>query len=522
MSTKRTSLAGKRPRVLFKPGPAALGPEVILLPWPSGAQILNDRRGSVTVIIPVLNEARTVASVVRFARRSPLVDEVIVVDDGSIDGTPELAERAGAVVVTSTMLGKGGSMEDGLKVARNETVLYLDGDLKGLSPSLVENMVQPILMGEADFVKAKFARKAGRVTVLTAKPLLRTYFPELASYEQPLGGIMAAKRSLLQSLRFENDYGVDIGLIIDAAAAKARLVEVDIGHVKHDSQPLERLGEMATQVARTILNRAARWGRLRTSYMEEVLEMERHRRSSLPSALARVPQTERLALFDMDGVLLNGRFIVELASRVGRRDMLLELLDNGQLSATDRTRRIAKCFAGVPREMFERVALEMPLVPGAVETVVGLRKAGYRVAVVTDSYQVVATVVRKRVFADVSFGHLMRFKKGKATGQATLSPAMFHPQGCKRHDHCKSNTLRHICEKLQIGFENVLAVGDGENDICMLQMAGRSVAFQPKSPLTAAAAQHVLQSRITGVLGLMGCAGPGGKRINDWAGTMNS
>src|SRR5205814_3037269 len=61
--------------------------------------------GMVSVIIPVLNEAPTIAAVVAFARRSPRVSEVVVVDDGSIDGTPELARAAGARVVTSTMLG---------------------------------------------------------------------------------------------------------------------------------------------------------------------------------------------------------------------------------------------------------------------------------------------------------------------------------------------------------------------------------------------------------------------------------
>ena len=107
-----------------------------------------------------------------------------------------------------------------LRGDRGEAVLlYLDGDLAGLSEDLIERMVQPIADNEADFVKAKFTRAAGRVTVLTAKPLLKTYFPELAHFDQPLSGIIAARRSLLQTMRFENDYGVDIGLLIDAAIA---------------------------------------------------------------------------------------------------------------------------------------------------------------------------------------------------------------------------------------------------------------------------------------------------------------
>src|SRR5688572_23393964 len=130
----------------------------------------------ISVIIPVLNESPTVASVVAFARRAPGVSEVIVVDDGSIDGTPELAIQAGARVITSTLLGKGASMEDGTWAARNDIVLFLDGDLSSLPHDLVQLMTAPILEGKADFVKARFTRSAGRVTILTARPLLLTFF----------------------------------------------------------------------------------------------------------------------------------------------------------------------------------------------------------------------------------------------------------------------------------------------------------------------------------------------------------
>jgi glucosyl-3-phosphoglycerate synthase len=123
----------------------------------------------ISVIIPVLNESPTVASVVAFAKSSPGVTEVIVIDDGSIDGTPELAAEAGAKVVTSTLMGKGASMDDGAWSASNDIVLYLDGDLSELEPDLIPKMTKPLLEGNADFVKAKFSRAAGRVTMLTAR-----------------------------------------------------------------------------------------------------------------------------------------------------------------------------------------------------------------------------------------------------------------------------------------------------------------------------------------------------------------
>ncbi len=454
----------------------------------------------VSVIVPALNESETISAVVQFANRNPLVDEVIVIDDGSIDGTPELAQGAGARVVTSTILGKGASMEDGMRVAKNEILVYLDGDLAGLKEDLIERMVQPITDNEADFVKAKFTRAAGRVTVLTAKPLLKTYFPELAHFEQPLSGIIAARRSLLQTMRFENDYGVDIGLLIDAAIAKARIAEVDIGHVEHDSQPLEVLGEMATQVARALLDRATRCGRHRTSYVAGIKDAERITRAHPSEVLSRLPQPERVALFDMDGVLLNGRFIRELAEATGKTKELAEWLDNQLVGAAERTRRIAKIFAGVPGELFETIARNMPLVAGAVEAVVGLRKQGYRVGIITDSFQVVAETVRRRVFADFTLSNLMRFTRGKASGNITICPAMLHPDGCKEHDVCKFNALRHIMDRTGIAPHQVLAVGDGDNDVCLLKAVGTSIAFEPKTPAVRAAARHVIENNLAHVL----------------------
>jgi glucosyl-3-phosphoglycerate synthase len=456
----------------------------------------------ITVIIPVRNESATIGSLIAYARQAPNVSEIIVVDDGSIDGTPELAIEAGALVVTSTMLGKGASMEDGMLAARNEVLMYLDGDLSGLAPDVIARMTEPILAGQADFTKAKFARKAGRVTILTAKPLLRLFFPELAHFEQPLGGVIAARKSLLRQLRFENDYGVDIGLLLDSAAAGAQIVEVDIGSLAHDSHPLEILGDMAAQVVRTLLDRAARYRRLTINQVREVEEVERHAQAEMEVVLQKVGRAQRLALFDMDGTLLKGRFILGLAQRLNKSAELAKYLDHPILPAEQRTQKIAQLFAGVPLEVFEEVARQMPLMPGANETVVALRKLGYRVGIVTDSYHIPAEIVRRRVFADFSISHLMRFSRGKATGQLTLTPAFSHPEGCTEHALCKRNALLHLLDKMDLSPDNVLAVGDGDNDCCMLEMAGLSVAFQPKTLAVQAAATHVLYGSLTELIEL--------------------
>ncbi len=458
-------------------------------------------RERVSVVIPVLNESKTIGQIVAFALKNPLVGEVLVVDDGSHDGTPDLAARAGARVITSSMMGKGASMEDGMLAAQHDLILYLDGDLHGLNDELIDHMVAPLLLGYGDFVKARFARTAGRVTVLTARPLLRTYFPELAHYNQPLGGIMAARRSLLQQLRFENDYGADIGLLIDAAAAKARIVEVDIGRLEHDSQTLDALGEMATQVARTIVERAAEWGRLQVMFVKETRERDRVRRAAdLDRVVNLVQRADKLALVDMDGTLVAGRFAVALAAQTGRGDQLAALLDRHNIDPLERAKRIAAVFKGVPKQTFIDVARSLPLNPGAIEMVVGLRKQGYMVGVCTDSYHIAGSIVRRRVFADFCIANVMRFRGEHALGRVTHAPATRHRRGCREHAVCKLNVLHHFADRLGLKPAQVLAVGDSENDICLLRAAGKSFAFQPKSPAVAAAAQHVVNDTLARVL----------------------
>ena len=75
----------------------------------------------VTVIIPALNEGETIGKVISLVKSSPLVSELIVMDDKSTDNTVSVAREAGAIVYTSTMLGKGASMREGILFAKNET-----------------------------------------------------------------------------------------------------------------------------------------------------------------------------------------------------------------------------------------------------------------------------------------------------------------------------------------------------------------------------------------------------------------
>ena len=209
----------------------------------------------VTVIIPALNEAETIGTVIGLVKRSLMVSEIIVVDDKSHDNTVHIARESGATVYTSTFLGKGASMREGILFAKNEFLLFLDADITTYPEDIVELMTGPLAEGSADFVKSVFTRQAGRVTELVAKPLLKLLFPDLARFSQPLSGMMAGKKSMLQKLELENDYGVDIGLLIDMHLAGARIAEVNIGYIENRMQSWEQLSNMSLEVSRAIIRR---------------------------------------------------------------------------------------------------------------------------------------------------------------------------------------------------------------------------------------------------------------------------
>lgn len=453
----------------------------------------------ITVIIPALNESKKIAEVVRYALRQDDVSEVIVVDDGSIDGTAELAEGAGARVLTSSLLGKGASLKDGLEEAHHEIVVFLDGDMSGFVPDLVAKLTRPIRQGLANFVKAKYARTAGRVTTLTAKPLIQVFFPELACFDQPLGGVIAARKSTLESIELETDYGVDLGMLIDLQMLGETIAEVDIGRIQHISQPLEDLSRMASQVARTILHRAARYGRLQVEQLMETEEAERQRGIDFSVLRGEEAMPAKIALFDMDGTLIDGRFVAELAMATGKRRELAKYLDHQEYHPIERTRAIARIFRGVPMATFVEVARRIPLHVGAVEAVRELRKRGYQVGIISDSFRIATETVRRRVFADFSIAHLMRFERNIASGEIGLCASMFHERGCLNHYMCKRNAILHLCQNAAMDMERLVVVGDGENDVCLLEAAGISIAYRGKCDRVREAASHVVESDLSEV-----------------------
>ncbi len=242
---------------------------------------------TVTAILPARRVAATIGPVLDalhgLNRRAPLLDQIVVVDARSDDGTAEIARVHGAELHfedellprLGPVLGKGDAMWRALSVARGDLVLYLDSDSSDFRPHFVSGLLGPLLSEESGkagvrFVKGLYSRPwtdgrqvspdgGARVTELTAKPLLNLHFPELAGFAQPLAGEVAATRELLCSIPFLTGYAVEIGMLIDVLerAGLDAMAQVDLGSRSNRNQPLFALGKMAFAVLRAVELRRA-------------------------------------------------------------------------------------------------------------------------------------------------------------------------------------------------------------------------------------------------------------------------
>jgi hypothetical protein len=267
----------------------------------------KERQGLTTsLVIPALNEAATIGPIVQAVRLSmmeevPLVDELIVVDSNSTDGTAERATEAGALVIQDRevrpdlelLYGKGEAMWKSLLVTRGDLVAWLDADIRNIHPRFVYGVLGPLLLDPTvGYVKGFYERPVmdgdrltglggGRVTELMARPLLNMFWPHLGGVVQPLSGEYAGRRSLLEQIPFFTGYGVEIGMLIDVADKFGldAIAQVDLERRVHRNRNLGDLSRMSFAVLQTAMRRLSSTGRveLRTRmdlglYLFEVLD----------------------------------------------------------------------------------------------------------------------------------------------------------------------------------------------------------------------------------------------------------
>jgi glucosyl-3-phosphoglycerate synthase len=245
--------------------------------WPPDQLLAAKERHQLTisVVIPARNEQRTVASVVGSISRSlvrgvPLVDELVVMDSDSTDGTADAALRAGAAVYRTAEVrpaagsfpGKGEALWKSLHVTKGDLLVFVDADLTSWGPHFVTGLIGPLLaVPDVQLVKGFYTRvrtetdgststEGGRVTELVARPLISLWWPELTGVVQPLAGEWAARRSLMESLPIPVGYGVELATLMDTVARHGldAVAQVDLGSRAHRHQANHDLALMSAEL----------------------------------------------------------------------------------------------------------------------------------------------------------------------------------------------------------------------------------------------------------------------------------
>lgn len=239
----------------------------------------QDSGTSISLVIPTFNEASTIGDIVSITRRElmntvPLLDEIIVMDGGSDDGTPQYARESGAEVYDAletgdqdVPAGKGSALWKSLLVSKGEIIVCIDGDIRDFDIRFVYGLIAPLLYNASlSFVKAFYKRPivvddiilhnyGGRVTEILVRPLLSTFYPELARLFQPLAGEYSFRRDMITEVPFSPGYGLEIGLILNIYRkfGITAFSQVDMDIRCHRNRSVADLGKMAFSILHVLL-----------------------------------------------------------------------------------------------------------------------------------------------------------------------------------------------------------------------------------------------------------------------------
>jgi glucosyl-3-phosphoglycerate synthase len=250
------------------------------------ADLARMKSGPVSVVIPTRNTAGTIAATVAellLLAEAGIVDQILVVDADSQDGTAATAIDAGAEVVSENRLvpsagpvrGKGDAMWRSLAAVTGEIIVFADGDVADFGRHYVTGLLGPLFQDpRRSFVKGLYRRPfrqheseqpsgGGRVTELTARPLLAALVPELRAFSQPLAGEVAARRDLLCSIPFHTGYGVEIAMMVEVwhRIGLDGMAQVHLGTKRNAHQSLAALNGMASEVIAALSETLARLDR---------------------------------------------------------------------------------------------------------------------------------------------------------------------------------------------------------------------------------------------------------------------
>jgi glucosyl-3-phosphoglycerate synthase len=281
----------------------------------------------ISLALPALNEEETVGIVIKTIKhelmeRVPLLDEMVLMDSNSSDRTRQIASDLGVPVYIHQELlpaygaraGKGEALWKSLYVTHGDIVVWIDTDIVNISPNFVYGLLGPMLINpRIQFVKGYYQRPlkvdgkmqaggGGRVTELTARPLLNLFYPELSGVIQPLSGEYGGRRAALEAVPFSSGYGVEIGLLIDLFEKHglSALAQVDLSERIHHNQPLDSLSRMSFAIIQSVVRRLER--RYQYNMLDDInktMKQIRYEQGTLFLDVNEIAEVERPAMIDV-------------------------------------------------------------------------------------------------------------------------------------------------------------------------------------------------------------------------------
>ena len=291
-------------------------------------EIKRKQNLTISLALPALNEEETVGHVIKTIKdalmnRIPLVDEIVLIDSDSSDQTREIASELGIPVFIHQKVlpelglrtGKGEALWKSLYLTHGDIIIWLDTDIVNIHPRFAYGLLGPLILHpEIQFVKGFYHRPlkvdnqiqssgGGRVTELTARPLLNLFFPELSGLIQPLSGEYGGRRKAFEQMPFSSGYGVEIGLVIDVFEkfGLGSIAQVDLQERIHHNQPLESLSKMSFAIIQTVMRRIEkRYGTKLLEDINKTMKLIRYGQQRLLLDVVEIAELERPAMVEIN------------------------------------------------------------------------------------------------------------------------------------------------------------------------------------------------------------------------------
>lgn len=281
----------------------------------------RDQGTSISLALPALNEEETVGNVIATIKGAlmdevPMLDEIVLIDSNSSDRTREIASSLDIPVYIHQEIlpaygsrhGKGEALWKSLYVTSGDIILWIDTDIVNIHPRFIYGLIGPLLHRPTImFIKGFYLRPmrvgksiqaggGGRVTELTARPMLNLFYPALSGFIQPLSGEYGGRREALEKLPFSSGYGVEIGLLIDILEQLGldALAQVDLIQRIHHNQPLTALSKMSFAIIQTVMRKLNR--RYRLQLLDDVnraMKLIRHEQRRFFLEVEQIAENER-------------------------------------------------------------------------------------------------------------------------------------------------------------------------------------------------------------------------------------